>query len=311
SLLIVLALGMGIRAWFDFTVMIVLSLLAALSIAMLNVILPTVIRSEFKDNIPKMTGLYTTTASTFASISAFVTVPLVQAFGSFQASLTFWVIPSILAIACWLLLQRIEKEKLEQVHAEVAHPNSAVFRSPMTWAITGLFGIQSANFYAILNWFPSLLESEGYSRLAAGAWLSVVTVIGIPVGLFVSQNLSRFKNLSRFAVLISLFTALGFALMLAGGWVQLAGALCTGIGLGTTFPLSLALIGVKGTTKAQTTLLSAVTQGAGYLIAAAGAFTMGMLYDLTGSWGASLITLTVTAIVQAVCAGYAASKRPL
>lgn len=310
-LLAVLAIGIGTRVWFNFEVMLLLSLVSAFAIAMLNVVLPTVIRSEFRDSIPKMTGVYTTTASTLASASAFVTIPLVVLLGSFQASLAFWVLPSVLALLIWLWLARLDQGELTQVQAEEAHPNSKVFRSPITWAITGFFGIQSANFYALLNWLPALLESEGYSRGDAGTWMSVTTLVGIPLGLAVSQNLKRFKNLRAVAFGVSVWTSAGFFLMLLPGALQLVGAIWAGTGLGITFPLSLALIGLKGTTKAQTTLLSAVAQGAGYLIAALGAFMMGMLYDLTGSWTASIITLAVSALVQAFAAGFAASKRPL
>lgn len=309
-LLATLAIGVALRVWFSFEIMLGFSLLSALSIAMLNVVLPTVIRSEFRDSIPKLTGIYTTTASALASLSAAVTVPLVVLLGSFQNSLAFWAIPSVLALAVWFKASGAEIEVAGGV-AETVHPNSKVFKSPITWAITALFGIQSANFYSIMNWLPSLLESEGYSQGDAGTWTAITMVVGIPLGLLVSQNLKRFNRLSGFAFAISIWTALGFLLMLSSGWLQLVGAIWAGIGLGVTFPLAMALIGIKGTTKAQTTLLSAVAQGVGYLLAALGAFVMGVLYGLTGSWAASLITLAVSAVLQAFCAGFAASKRPL
>lgn len=309
-LLLALTVGVATRVWFGFELMLALSLLAALAIAMLNVVLPTVIRTEFKDNIPKVTGIYTTTASVFASLSAFAAVPLAVLLGSFQNSLAFWAIPSVIALAVWLRTSSTESE-LDKEKAEEVHPNSKVFKSPITWAITGFFGIQSANFYAVMNWLPSLLESQGYSQSDAGTWTSIVMIVGIPMGLLASQNLKKFKSLKAFSFAISVWTSVGFLLMLLGGPMLLVGAIWAGIGLGVTFPLSLALIGIKGTTKAQTTMLSAVSQGAGYLIAALGAFLMGVLYGATGNWIASLVTLAASAVLQAFCAGFAASKRPL
>ena len=150
-LLAVLTLGVAFRAWFDFGWMVAASLLAAVSIALLNVVLPSVIRADFRDDVAKMTGIYTTVAALFASVSALFAVPLASLLGSFQSSLTFWAAPSLLAFVVWLLYSANRKKRhLEEVHQ--VQRSSLVLKSRMTWAITGMFGIQSANFYALINW---------------------------------------------------------------------------------------------------------------------------------------------------------------
>ena len=79
----------------------------------------------------------------------------------------------------------------------------------------------------------------------------------------------------------------------------------TGFGFAATFPLSLTLIGSRASTSTQTTQLSALSQGYGYLIAALGAFAFGYLKDLTGNWSLSLIVLIGITAVQLVAGAYA------
>jgi CP family cyanate transporter-like MFS transporter len=309
-LLAVLTLGVAFRAWFDFGWMVAVSLLAAVSIALLNVVLPSVIRADFRDDVAKMTGIYTSVAALFASVSSLFAVPLASLLGSFQSSLTFWAAPSLLAFVVWLLYSANRKKRhLEEVHK--VQRSSLVLKSRMTWAITGMFGIQSANFYALINWLPSLFVSRGYSEFEGGIWTAAATAVGIPLGFLVTQSLKRIRNLTVFSASVSIWTAIGFCLMAASDQLLILGSMWVGIGLGITFPLALAFIGMKGANQAQTTMLSAVSQGVGYLIAAVGAFLMGVLYGATGTWTASLLTLAASAVVQAFCAGYAASKRPL
>jgi CP family cyanate transporter-like MFS transporter len=72
----------------------------------------------------------------------------------------------------------------------------------------------------------------------------------------------------------------------------------TGFGFAATFPLSLTLIGSRASTTTQTTQLSALAQGWGYLLSAAATFSFGLLRDLTGSWNLSLIVLVSLTFVQ-------------
>ena len=84
-----------------------------------------------------------------------------------------------------------------------------------------------------------------------------------------------------------------------------------GIGLASSFPISLALVAMKANSKDQTTLLSAVVQGFGYLIAAAGTYGIGLTFELTGGWLVGVLTLTVIAVVQAFIGLFAGSDRRL
>jgi CP family cyanate transporter-like MFS transporter len=101
-----------------------------------------------------------------------------------------------------------------------------------------------------------------------------------------------------------------FLLLLDGGWA-IAGCVTVGLGLACSFPLSLALIALKATTQERTTQLSAISQGAGYLVAAIGTFLVGASQAWFGGWNVAIVFLAVTALSQASMGAFAGSSRQL
>jgi CP family cyanate transporter-like MFS transporter len=73
-----------------------------------------------------------------------------------------------------------------------------------------------------------------------------------------------------------------------------------------TFPLILTLIGLRARTSSGTAALSGFTQSAGYLLAAAGPFAVGALYDATGGWDAPLWFLVALTVPLVAVAAYVA-----
>lgn len=309
-ILVTLAAAIALRGVLGYSVLLVGSLVIGLAIALSNVLLPTMIRAEFPNKIAQMTALYTSLLALFASVAATAAVPLMQGLGSWQNSLAVWAAPAALAAVAWVVMNRNAHHQgiePEAVHAK----GSNIWKSPITWAIVGFFGLQSMNFYSILNWLPSILTSKGFSVTQAGSLLGLTTLVGIPAGLLLTTNLPRFKSVPRLAVYISVVTAAGmFLLLLDGGWA-IAGCVTVGLGLACSFPLSLALIALKATTQERTTQLSAISQGAGYLIAAIGTFLVGASQAWFGGWNVAIVFLAVTALSQASMGAFAGSSRQL
>jgi CP family cyanate transporter-like MFS transporter len=109
---------------------------------------------------------------------------------------------------------------------------------------------------------------------------------------------------------ISLLTSIGFATLLIGAAFSLLSGALIGIGMASTFPLSLALIAIKADTPQTTTLLSAISQGLGYLLAAAGTFAAGLLHLWSGGWVLTIGLFVALSLLQ-IMAGVVAAKRSL
>jgi CP family cyanate transporter-like MFS transporter len=303
--LIALFLAMIFRLFGGYIPLISFTLIIGLAIAVGNVLIPTIVREQFPKNLELITGVYVTLLAISASLSATIAVPTSEWLGGWRMALAIWLIPTLAAIIFWYPLSKISAHKEVTSEATHAEERRAVLVSPLAWAIVAFFGLQSAGFYAILNWLPSLLIDRGFSPLEAGSLLGLTTSIGIPSGFLISVVIKRFKVLSALAVIVSAFTLSGLIILFLFPDQAILACVITGFGFAATFPLSLTLIGSRASTSTQTTQLSALSQGYGYLIAALGAFAFGYLKDLTGNWSLSLIVLIGITAVQLVAGAYA------
>lgn len=294
------------------------TVVVGLAIAVANVLLPTVVRTDYPKRIPLITGVYTTLLAVFASFAAATAVPWANSLGGWRNALLVWSTPVLVAVLLWATqLHRAEKPVEATIDTADAHANErrAVNRSPITWLLVGFFGLQSLGFYAILGWLPNALITAGAEPISAGAVLGTTTAIGIPFGLLLSSFMGRFKSLAIWSALASLFPAVGFTLMAITlatkpadliGQATIAGVLI-GLGQASTFPLSLSLIGSRASNKSQTTLLSALSQGWGYLLAGAGTLLVGLAADATGSFAIPVAALAALSFIQVVI-GYLAGR---
>ncbi|CAB4599849.1 MAG: MFS transporter [Actinobacteria bacterium] len=305
-LLAVLVLTIAIRPYAGFLGLVIGTTLAGLAMAVANVLLPSVVRARFPKHVVVLTSAYTTLLAVSASFAAAFSYPSALWLG-WQLSLAIWALPTLLALLLSFSLLSGDQSVSESENEDPRGDTKLILRSPMAWAIMALFGIQSLGFYALLAWLPSLAIDSGMNPSDAGALLSLMTVVGVPLGLILSSNFGRFKSLSLVGTLISLVTLTGMCLLLLQLWVP--AAIVIGIGQASSFPLSLSLISTRAANQRLTTMLSSVSQGIGYLIAAAGTFLFGWVATVTGNWEVSVLGLIGLTMVQAGAAWFAGKPK--
>lgn len=308
--LAILGFASALRMVFGYSGLLVGTIGAGLSIAIANVLLPTIVRIQFPNRVALVTGAYTTLLAISASLAAAVAVPSSAILGGWNPALAIWILPTVIAILLWLPQTRGEVEHVAQPAHAAAEEKSAVLRSPISWAIVGFFGIQSLGFYALLGWMPSALISIGVTPQDAGNFLGFASAVGIPTGLIISSVLGRFQSLSWWAAGTSAMTLIGnilFAIVLNSAETSLLFFACIflGLGMSATFPISLSLISTRASTQAQTTQLSAMSQGWGYLVAAAGTFMVGFVANLVGGYTLSFVIILILTLIQAGIGFYA------
>lgn len=307
-----LLFALVLRLNFGFPGLMIGTLGAGLSIAVANVLLPTVVRADFPNRVPLLTGVYTTLLALSASFSAWAAVSSSTLLGGWVFAIGVWAIPALIAVILWAPKLRHRSEVTQEKPQVAKAERSAVNKSPLAWAIVFFFGLQSLGFYAVLGWMPAILLQAGFTAQDASNYLGFATAIGIPFGLLLSFVLARFKSLAWLSAGSSLVTTSGFGVLLVAtsGRPDLIILACIllGIGQSSTFPLSLSLIGTKATTQALTTQLSAMAQGWGYLISAFGTFGLGYLASFVGSWQIGLWLLIAISGIQ-VMVGFASGGR--
>ncbi len=297
-----IAFGLLLRvAVVDSTWLLATSLVVLSGIAVGNVLLPVAVRAWFPDRVGPMTGWYAIALSLGTGLPAALAVPLAAALGGWRPGLAIWALPATLAVLPWVLALRAgptpdpSPDPASQPAVVAPRPiqrsTTPVHRRLQSWALAVFFGIQSLEAYVVMGWLPSILRDAGVGAERAGAMLGVAMIVGGPVALLLPRVAGRTDDQRPFVVGLALLSAGGYAgLLLAPAARPLMWTVLLGLGLGA-FPLALLLLGIRAATPTGTAALSSLTQGVGYLLAAMGPVTIGVLRDRTGSWTIPLLVL--------------------
>jgi CP family cyanate transporter-like MFS transporter len=275
------------------------------AIALANVLLPRIVKQDFARHAGLMTGLYTATLSVAAGLASLIAVPLERWTGhGWRGSLLVWGFVAAVAFVIWL--PQLSNRHVVDLTPIAPVPARELLRNRRALALTAFMGLQSLSYYACLTWLPSLLKDNGYSATAAGAFLSLVTALGIPAALAIPSLAARAAGQSRFAVGCAALVWFGFlGLLLAPSTATVLWVILLGLGTGASFPLALLLMVLRSSSPAIAGQLSSMSQGLGYLIAACGPFLVGILHDETGSWHPPLVLLLGLVICQGISGGIA------
>ena len=314
AVLAALALGLVIRAVWPEWGLFPGTLVAALAVALMNVVVPAVVRGKFAGHAAAMTSAYTVSLSVGAGLAAGLTVPILHDTGSVNLALGVWALPAGLAFVVWLT--QISNGWLTPTQPMTASgtptkPMISVWSSPVAWRVTAFFGLQSLVYYAILSWLPSIYRAKGDSPASAGLLLAVLATIGI-VGNLAGPALASRTSDQRAAVIVSiLITAVGVLGVLLGPLSTAVLWVCIlGIGTGATFPVTLLLVVVRSPDAATAVRLSAMAQGTGYVIAAIGPLALGLVRSISGSWTIPLL-LVLGVLALEIPAGLGAARTRL
>ncbi|MBU2662578.1 MFS transporter [Actinoplanes bogorensis] len=305
--LLVLAAGLAVRPFAPGTALfLLLSLVALAGIAVVNVLLPSVVKDRFPDRVGATTGLYTVALNVGATTAAAATVPITSLAGDWRFGLAIWAAVAVLALPSWLPLAR---EPFTPATSEEIKTDSRVRvgRNPTAWALAVYFGMQSTSAYVIIGWLPQIYRDAGVSAEEAGILFAVTSFLGVPLGFGLSALAGRMRSQSWIAVGLGVFGLAGY-----GGlwWDPAAAPWLWAIFLGivnTAFPLVLTLIALRGRTPGTVVRLSAFAQSVGYIMAIPGPFLVGALHDATDGWRAPL-TLVLCLIVPQIIAGWFAGR---
>ena len=302
TLLALIAVGAGLFGrsmtssvpWF-----LALSMLALAGMAVGNVLLPSLVKLHFPLRIGPMTALYSTSLAVGITSASIFTVPLSEHYGSWRAGVGFWAGMAAVASLPWILLLRHDaalKSRRRSISlAQVA-------RTPLGWAMALLFGLQSAQAYAIFGWFAQAYRDAGFSSSTAGLLLGVITGMSIPLSLWAPMATARSGNQTRLMLALIACYPVGYLGLIiapvAGAWVW---AFALGVAI-CIFPVVITLIALRSRTPDGTAALSGFTQSVGYGLSAAGPFGIGLLYHTTGGWTWPMLVLTAMAVATGVLA---------
>lgn len=276
-------------------------------IAVANVLLPGLIKRDFRDVAGPMIALYALVLSLGASIPAGLTIPIEDLTGAgWRPAVAIWGVVALIALVLWLPRARRD----EPAVTDVPRPSPArdLRRDRLAWAVTLFMGLQSLCYYAMLSWLPAILESHGMSNGKAGWMLSYMTIPGMAASLFTPAVQRRLPRSELEVTLAAVLLAIGYIGLIVFG-ASAAYVWVTAIGLAGGLLIALALSYIVGRAHDDHHVahLSTMAQSVGYLIASTGPFLVGALHGLTSSWTVSLLVL-LGVLVPMLLAGMVAGR---
>lgn len=278
----VMAVGIVVRAFGPLWALYLGTAVLGAGIAIGNTLLPSLLKRDFPDQLTKLTAVYAITMGIGSAVASAVVVPLSDAVG-WRFSLGAFVILPLASALLWLPQLGRHSDIVRQATPQAAE-SVKVWRSPLAWQVTLFFGVNSAVYYAVATWLPSILADAGFTQAMAGTLHGVMQLATALPGLFLAPLVQRTRDQRGIAAaLVSLGLVSIVGLCLVPGWAVLwvSGF---GFGVGGAFILALAFLGLRTRSADQTARLSGMTQSVGYVLSASAPVLFGALHDKTGSW---------------------------
>ncbi|GAA3092603.1 CynX/NimT family MFS transporter [Streptosporangium carneum] len=303
--LLVLAAGVVLRAAGGVLALYAGAAVAGGAIAVMNVVMPGVVKQHFPSRVGLFTGVYVSGLVLGATTASGLMVPLENATGyGWQEATATVAIPAVAAALFWLP----QALRPPVRHAAGPRPFLALSRNRVTWAVTFYMGLQSLTFYVMLAWLPTIFQDAGLPAEQAGYLLGLTNLAQMAATLTVAPHAGRAKSQAPHVVAATALTVAGYAgVLLAPATAPWLWMIVLGLGQGASIALALLIITLRAPDPASVTALSAVAQSIGYVLAALGPFLVGVLHQVSGGWTLPLLAGLGACAFQ-LAAGLAAGR---
>jgi len=270
---------------------------AGAAIAVLNVVMPAVVKHHFPDRVGVFTAIYVTALVLGAALAAGLSVPMEHAIGhGWRPAAAAAAVLSVAAIVVWMPHVG-DRTRISMPHLRL----SVLLRDRMTWYVTGFMGLQSLTFYVVLAWLPTVFRDAGVDPVRAGYLLALSNVTQVATTLTVPVLAARRGTQSGYVAAAAVVTIAGYVgVLLVPSSVSWLWPVLLGLGQGASIALALLLISLRAPDLQTATSLSAVAQSFGYILAASGPLLVGLLRQASGGWVLPLTVVTTVVAVQLV-----------
>ena len=298
--LLLLTIGSVIRI-FSLPLLYLGTLIVGASIAIFNVLLPSMIQANQPQKISLLTTLYITSMGISTAIASYLSVPIIQASSWKGLSLVLSLL-CLVTLLVWLPNHR-HNHYLEGQQEKKSKEN--ILKSKSVWAIIVFGGLQSLLFYTSMTWLPTMAVSVGISNSDAALLASIFSLISIPFSMTVPSLTTRLSDGHRQIMLaiISIAGMTGIAMLLypANNFLYwLVVHLLIGTACSALFPYLMVCFSLKTSSPEKTAQLSGLTQTGGYILAAFGPALFGYSFELFQSWIPAVLALLAIDIIMTI-----------
>lgn len=277
------------------------TLMVGASIAVINVLLPSLIQANQPKKIGFLTTLYVTSMGVATALASYLAVPITQA-SSWKGLILLLTLLCLATFLVWLPNHRYNHRLAPQTKQK---SQIKVMRNKQVWAIIIFAGFQSLIFYTAMTWLPTMAIHAGLSSHQAGLLTSIFSLISIPFSMTIpslTTSLST-RNRQLMLTLVSLAGVVGISMLFfpINNFIYwLAIHLLIGTATSALFPYLMVNFSLKTSAPEKTAQLSGLSQTGGYILAAFGPTLFGYSFDLFHSWVPSVAALLLIDILMTV-----------
>ncbi|KQW67356.1 cyanate transporter [Ensifer sp. Root127] len=248
--------------------------------AFIQAAFPGIIKAEFPQSIPVVTGLYSAFLMGGGALGARLTPLLVNHGYGWRPALAWLAAPALVALcaACFILSD-----------SRSDRPDKALtgrlLRRPRTWTLIVAFGLVNAGYSSAVAWLASYYQSLGWSSGDSGNLVALMAICQAAAALALPVLARRSIDRRAFLRMTLAMQAVGFAgfAFMPQAAPAVWAALC-GAGLGSSFSLAIVTALDHLPRPEEAGVLVALMQGGGFLIASLGPFATAFLHDVSGSF---------------------------
>ena len=277
------------------------TLMVGASIAVINVLLPSLIQANQPKKIGFLTTLYVTSMGIATALASYLAVPITQA-SSWKGLIILLTLLCLATFLVWLPNHRYNHRLAPQTKQK---SQTKVMRNKQVWAVIVFAGFQSLLFYTAMTWLPTMAIHAGLSSHEAGLLTSIFSLISIPFSMTIpslTTSLST-RNRQLMLTLVSLAGVVGISMLffpVSNFFYWLASHLLIGTATSALFPYLMVNFSLKTSAPEKTAQLSGLSQTGGYILAAFGPTLFGYSFDFFHSWVPAVAALLLVDILMTV-----------
>ena len=277
------------------------TLMVGASIAVINVLLPSLIQANQPKKIGFLTTLYVTSMGVATALASYLAVPITQA-SSWKGLIILLTLLCLATFLVWLPNHRYNHRLAPQTKQK---SKTKVMHNKQVWAVIVFAGFQSLLFYTAMTWLPTMAIHAGLSSHEAGLLTSIFSLISIPFSMTIpslTTSLST-RNRQLMLTLVSLAGVVGISMLffpIGNFFYWLAIHLLIGTATSALFPYLMVNFSLKTSAPEKTAQLSGLSQTGGYILAAFGPTLFGYSFDLFHSWVPAVAALLLVDILMTV-----------
>ncbi len=268
-----------------------------IGIGMGNVLLPPAVKKYFPDRIGLVTTMYVSLLAVSAGVAPLFAHPMSDSIG-WRNGFVVWASLTVIALLPWLLELRHMRGRVNPNDPVIVVAKSTLklHKSPTAMALAFMLAISSINGYVVFAWLPPLIMgTSGVGPSEAGLMLAVFGLIGLPVSLVTPILAARVKRTDIFLYISLALFLLGYSGLLLFPSIPWLWVCFISAGP-IIFPLTLVLINLRTKSTETSMQLSGFVQVVAYGIAVVGPLAVGILHEITGTWGAVLIFMIICVV---------------